>query len=323
MAVVSPDASLLAGNAKRRAKESRVKVIFGGAAGLSLVISILIVGSLLLKAQQFLADLISPPQETIDAAGPDGVGVGSLVGDQWSPRLLEFDIKTLLFGSIVVTIVAMLVAAPVGFGAAIYLSEYASPKVRKVLKPVLEILAGIPSVVLGFFALKWIGPNVVDRFFNSGNQSLLAAGLGVGILTIPLVASVSEDAMRSVPNALREASAGLGARRMTTSISVVVPAAISGLVAALIIATSRAIGETMVVFLAAGGSGNSAQFTLNPLDKGATMTAAMASQASGTDGTIIDTAFNSLFFVGAVLFIITLTLNVIADRFVRRVRQAY
>lgn len=323
MTAVSPGASLLAGNPKRRAKETRVKVIFGGAASMSLVVSILIVGSLLFKAEQFLADLISPPAETIEAAGSDGVGLGSLIGDQWSPRLLEFDIKTLLFGSIVVTIVAMCVAGPIGFGAAVYLSEYAKPGVRKTLKPILEVLAGIPSVVLGFFALKWIGPNIVDRLFDSGNQSLLAAGLGVGILTIPLVASVSEDAMRSVPNALREASAGLGARKMTTSISVVVPAAISGLVAALIVATSRAIGETMVVFLAAGGSGNSAQFTLNPLDKGATMTAAMASQASGTDGTIIDTAFNSLFFVGAVLFLITLTLNVIADRFVRRVRQAY
>jgi phosphate transport system permease protein len=290
---------------------------------MSLVVSVLIVGSLLFKAEQFIADLISPPAETLEAAGSDGVGLSSLIGDQWSPRLLEFDIKTLLFGSIVVTIVAMAVAGPLGFGAAIYLSEYASSRVRKILKPILEVLAGIPSVVLGFFALKWIGPNIVDRLFNSGNQSLLAAGLGVGILTIPLVASISEDAMRSVPNALREASAGLGARKMTTSVSVVVPAAISGLVAALIVATSRAIGETMVVFLAAGGSGNSAQFTLNPLDKGATMTAAMASQASGTDGTIIDTAFNSLFFVGAVLFVITLTLNVIADRFVRRVRQAY
>ncbi len=323
MTATSLDATLLAGNPKRRAKETRVKLLLGGAAGTSLLVSVLIVGSLLFKAQLFIGDLINPPEDAIEAAGSDGIGLSSLVGDQWSPRLLEFDIKTLLFGSIVVTVVAMLVAGPIGFGAAIYLSEYAQPKVRKVLKPVLEVLAGIPSVVLGFFALKWIGPNVVDKLFNSGNQSLLAAGLGVGILTIPLVASISEDAMRSVPNALREASAGLGARKMTTSVSVVVPAAISGLVAALIVATSRAIGETMVVFLAAGGSGNSAQFTLNPLDKGATMTAAMASQASGTDGTIIDTAFNSLFFVGAVLFLITLVLNVIADRFVRRVRQAY
>lgn len=295
----------------------------GSAAVLSLVISALIVGSLGWKAGSFLLDMANPPADTLDASSDGSFGFASLWGDQWSPRFLEFDIKTLLFGSLVVTFVAMMVATPVGLGAAIYLSEYASPRVRRILKPSLEVLAGIPSVVLGFFALQWIGPNVVDRIFGSGVQSLLAAGLGVGILTIPLMASISEDAMRSVPLALREASAGLGARKVTTSISVVIPAAVSGLVAAFIVAASRAIGETMVVFLAAGGSGNSAQFTVNPLDRGATMTAAMASQASGTDGTIIDTAFNSLFFVGAVLFIITLVLNVAADRFVRRVRQAY
>ena len=321
--VPPPDESLLTGNPKRRAKETRVKYGFGAAAAMSLVVSGLIVGSLIYKAGSFFFDMVSPPQETLDETRDGIFGFGSLWGDQWAPRFLEFDIKTLLVGSIVVTIVAMLVATPIGLGAAVYLSEYASPRTRRILKPVLEVLAGIPSVVLGFFALKWIGPNVVDRFFNSGAQSLLAAGLGVGILTIPLVASISEDAMRSVPNALREASAGLGARKITTSVGVVIPAAVSGLVAAFIVATSRAIGETMVVFLAAGGSGNSAQFTLNPLDKGATMTAAMASQASGTDGTIVETAFNSLYFVGAVLFIITLVLNVVADRFVRRVRQAY
>ena len=217
----------------------------------------------------------------------------------------------------------MVVATPLGLGAAVYLSEYANPRVRKVLKPVLEVLAGIPSVVLGFFALRWISPNLVQRIFDAEGQSLLAAGLGVGLLTIPLVASISEDAMRSVPNSLREASAGLGARPKTTTLAVVLPAAVSGLVAAFIVATSRAIGETMVVFLAAGASGNSAQFTANPLERGSTMTAAMASQASGTDGTISELSFNSLFFVGFVLFVITLVLNLIADRYVRRVRQAY
>ncbi len=160
-------------------------------------------------------------------------------------------------------------------------------------------------------------------FVEADSQSLLAAGLGVGLLTIPLMASISEDAMRSVPRSLREASAGLGARHKTTTLSVVLPAAVSGLVAAFIVAVSRAIGETMVVFLAAGASGNSAQFTLSPLERGSTMTAAMASQASGTDGTISELSFGSLFFVGFVLFVITFTLNLIADRFVRRVRQVY
>ncbi len=219
----------------------------------------------------------------------------------------------------------MQVAVPVGLGAAVYLSEYARPTVRKVLKPTLEILAGIPSVVLGFFALQWIAPNIVQRFFDSaGIFSLAAAGLGVGLLTIPLMASVSEDAMRAVPSSLREASAGLGARKLNTTVRVVLPAAVSGLVAAAIVTISRAIGETMVVFIAGGGAGNQSQFTTNPLDPGSTMTAAMAAQASGTDAVVGEAlTFQSLFFVGILLFIITLGLNVVADRFVRRVREAY
>jgi phosphate transport system permease protein len=208
--------------------------------------------------------------------------------------------------------------------SAIYLSEYASPRVRGFLKPILEILAGVPSVVLGFFALTFVAPELLQKIFSGSPQSTLAAaGIGVGLLTIPLVASVSEDAMRAVPQSLREASYGMGARKVTTSLKVVIPAAISGLVAAFIIAISRAIGETMVVFIAAGG-GNGAFFTSNPLEPGATMTAAMATQASGTDavrGAAL--TFESLFFVGFLLFTITLTLNLIADRFVRRVRQQY
>ncbi len=322
--LVPDEPDLLAGNPRRRQKETTVRTVFAAAAAFSLLVSLAIVGSLVVKAGSFLSDLVSPPIEALESTTDGMLGLSNLWTEQWAPRFMEFDIRTLLVASIIVTIVAMAVAGPIGLGAAIYLSEYAKPRVRRILKPILEVLAGIPSVVLGFFALRWIGPNVVANLFESaGNQSLLAAGLGVGLLTIPLVASISEDAMRSVPNALREASAGLGARKFTTSTKVVLPAAVSGLVAAFIVATSRAIGETMVVFLAAGGSGNSAQFTLNPLDRGATMTAAMASQASGTDGTIVETAFNSLFFVGAVLFVITLALNVIADRFVRRVRQKY
>lgn len=315
-------ANLLAGNSRRRAKEKAVKGAVAAAALTSILISFGIVGSLAYRAVQFVAGLMSPGA-TDSAEAREPISLSNLWSDQWAPRFFEFDVKTLLVGSIIVTIVAMALATPLGLGAAIYLSEYASPRVRKILKPVMEVLAGIPSVVLGFFALRWISPNLIQPLFNAEGQSLLAAGLGVGLLTIPLVASISEDAMRSVPNSLREASAGLGARKKTTTLSVVVPAAISGLVAALIVATSRAIGETMVVFLAAGASGNSAQFTVNPLERGSTMTAAMASQASGTDGTISEIGFNSLFFVGFVLFVITLILNLLADRFVRRVRQAY
>ena len=209
-------------------------------------------------------------------------------------------------------------------GSAIYLSEYASPGVRRVLKPTLEVLAGIPSVVLGFFALSVISPEIVQRFFGASSIfSLMAAGLGVGILSIPLIASVSEDALRSVPNALREASYGMGAKKITTTVRVVIPAAVSGLVAAFILAVSRAIGETMVVFIAAG-AGGSALFNTDPREEGLTMTAAMASLASGTDAVVGEAlTFQSLFFVGSVLFLITFALNVVAARFVRRVQQRY
>ena len=314
---------LLRANPRRQLKERLVKALVAAAALLSVLISIAIVASLVVRALQFVTGLMAPTADTMDeATGP--VSLWNLVADQWAPRFFEFGIGTLIVGSLLVTVIAMALATPIGLGAAIYLSEYADARVRRIVKPILEVLAGIPSVVLGFFALRWISPNLVQVIFPSaGGQNLLAAGLGVGLLTIPLIASISEDAMASVPDALRQASAGLGARKRRTTLSVVLPAAVSGLVAALIVAVSRAIGETMVVFLAAGASGNSAQFTANPLDRGSTMTAAMASQASGTDGTISELGFNSLFFVGFVLFVITLLLNLLADRFVRRVRQSY
>jgi phosphate transport system permease protein len=205
----------------------------------------------------------------------------------------------------------------------VYLSEYSSPRMRAVLKPILEVLAGIPSVVLGFFALTWIAPNIVGPLFDQDQGSMLAAGIGVGILSIPLVASVSEDAMRSVPGSLREASAGLGARKRSTTVKVVLPAAVSGIVAALILAVSRAIGETMVVFIA-GGAADTANFTADPREGTLTMTAAMASLATGTDRVRgADLAIPSLYFVGIVLFFSTLGLNLLADRFVRRVREVY
>jgi phosphate transport system permease protein len=252
------------------------------------------------------------------------VDKAALWSDGWFPRRGYFDVKTLVVGSVVVTVVAMLIAGPIGLASAVYLSEYASRRVRRVLKPALEVLAGIPSVVVGYFALTWIAPNVVQGIFRVENQSsLLAAGIGVGILTIPLVASISEDAMAAVPRSLREASAGLGARRMTTSVRIVIPAAVSGLTAAFIVAVSRAMGETMVVFIAAGG-GDSVAYTADPTDPGLTMTAAMASLAKGTDQVAgSGLAYQALFFIGFLLFLITLSLNLVADRFVRRVRHRY
>lgn len=307
-AITTPNLDSLRLSGRRARRETIARLLFLGAASTSLIVSALIVWSLAAETWTFVSQ--------VDPA--------ALWTDGWFPRRGQYDVKTLLVGSFLITGIAIVVAVPLGLGAAIYLSEYARPGVRKVLKPILEILAGIPSVVLGFFALTFISPEIVQRFFSDATQfNMMAAGIGVGLLTIPLVASVSEDAMRSVPAALREAAYGLGARRITTTIKVVIPAAVSGLVAALIIAVSRAIGETMVVFIAAGATGG-ALFTYDVLGPGQTMTAAIASQAAGTDQVVGEgLTFQSLFFVASMLFVFTLALNMIADRFVRRVRQSY
>ncbi len=311
MAVTAPPIHSVAdlrGDRRRHRKEAIVRSLLFAAAFASVVISALILWSLFDRAVDFLR----------------AVDLGNLWDTGWFPRRGRFDLRTIVVASFLVGGIAMLVAAPVGVGAAIYLSEYANPRVRRVLKPILEILAGVPSVVIGVFALSFIGPNIIQPLFDTPSQfSMMAAGVGIGLLVVPLVASISEDALRSVPASLREASYGVGARKATTVLRVVVPAAVSGIVAAFIVATSRAIGETMVAALAAGASGG-AQFTSNPTDPGLTMTAAMAALASGTDQVAgDDLAFPSLFFVGFVLFILTLTLNLVAGRFVNRVRQRY
>ena len=308
--VAQPRISLadLRGDRRRTRTEKRVRILLFAAALTSVAISAAIILSLLGQTWTFVSQ----------------VELSSLWSDGWFPRRGQYDIKTIVTGSILVSAVAMVVAVPLGLGAAVYLSEYASQRARKWLKPTLEILAGIPSVVLGFFALAFISPQVVQRIFSEATAfSMAAAGIGVGILVIPLMATISEDAMRSVPDALREASTGVGARKITTTVKVVIPAAVSGLVAAFIVAISRAIGETMVVFIAAGATGGSL-FSTDVLGPGQTMTAAMASQAAGTDQVRGEAlTFQSLFFVGMLLFLFTLVLNLAADRFVRRVRQAY
>jgi phosphate transport system permease protein len=300
----------LSGDPRRHRRERVIGGVFFVAALLSVLISGLIVLSLFTNGIEFFTDI---EWSRVFAT------------DVWNPRQGGFSMPTLLAGTLIVTGVAMLVAAPLGLGVAVYLSEYARPRVRSTLKPIIEVLAGIPSVVVGVFALNWIAPELVGTFFGEENDSgsMLAAGIGVGILAIPLMASVSEDAMRAVPNSLRQASAGLGARRMATTVRVVLPAAVSGIVAAFILTASRAIGETMVVYIA-GGAADSAPYTTNPLDGSLTMTAAMASLATGTENVRgASLAVPSLYFVGIVLFFITLGLNVVANRFVRRVRQAY
>lgn len=305
---VAPTGSRLRGTATRRRNEGAVRAILLGAAVVSIVISAGIVLSLVFEAVAFLSK----------------IELSQLFADGWFPRRGQFSVPTVVVGTLMITIIAILVAAPIGLASAVYLSEYASRRVRGVVKPILEILAGIPSVVLGFFALTWISPNVVQAIFPSAKGfNMMAAGIAVGILTIPLVASISEDAMRAVPVSLREASYGLGARRLRTSVRVVIPAAISGIVAAMILAISRAIGETMVVALAAGATAGSL-FTVDPLGPGQTLTGAMASLAAGSDQAVGDSAaFQSLFFLGLLLFLWTLVLNVIGDVFVRRTRQRY
>lgn len=298
----------LHGDPRRVRTERIVKAVLTAAAAVSILISAGIIWSLARETFTFVTEV---EWDTV------------LFSKGWFPRQGVYDIRTIFVGSLWVTVLAMAVAVPVGLGSAIYLSEYARPAVRRILKPTLEVLAGIPSVVLGFFALSVISPSIVQRFTDAGLFSLTAAGIGVGILSIPLVASVSEDALRSVPQDLREASYGMGAKKITTVTKVVVPAAVSGLVAAFILAVSRAIGETMVVFIAGGAAGNQA-FEVNPLEPGLTMTAAMATQAQGTDQVVGEAlTFQSLYFVGALLFAVTLVLNLVADRFVRKVRQAY
>ncbi|MGH7540975.1 MAG: PstC family ABC transporter permease, partial [Gemmatimonadota bacterium] len=206
----------------------------------------------------------------------------------------------------------------------LYLSEFARPRSRRFLKPVIETLASIPSVVMGFFALRVINPVFVQRLFEGAEFfNFLAAGIGVGLLVTPLVASVAEDALHAVPRAMREAAFGLGAKLRTTSVRVVFPAAVSGITAALILGISRAIGETMIVAIAAGGTAGS-EFQINPLRGGQAMTSAITSLATGSDQVRgSGPAYPSLFFVGLLLFFTTLLLNLASERFVRRVRRRY
>lgn len=293
--------------ARRRRSERRARLLLHAAALLSILVSVLIVAMLARNSVEFLRS----------------VELGSLWEIGWFPRRGLFDVRTILVGTLLVSAIAMLVAMPLGLGAAFYLSEYAPPRVRRRVKPVLEVLAGVPSVVVGFFAISFITPNLLQRLTEFSFFNLTAAGIGVGILTLPIIASIAEDAMRSVPQALREGAYGLGSRKVTVCLRVVFPAAISGILAAFIVGMSRAIGETMVVAIAAGGTGGSL-FTLDIRGPGQTMTGAMAALGAGTDQVRGNSAaFSALYFVGFLLFTMTLMLNIISDRIVRRFRERY
>jgi phosphate transport system permease protein len=303
----------LGGEAARRRKEGLIRRLFQAAAVLALVINGAIVLTLVVGTADFVREAVE-----------DNL-LGSLVSDVgWFPRRNAFDLRTIFLGTTIIALLAMLVAIPLGLGAALYLSEFARPRARRILKPILEVLAGVPSVVLAYFAISFISPTIVQTLFERASfYNMAAAALAVGILITPIVASVAEDALHAVPLSLREASYGLGARRRSTSARVVFPAAISGIVAALILGLSRAIGETLIVTIAAGGTAGS-DLTVDPLSPGTTMTAAMASLATGSDQVkAAGPAFPSLFLVGLLLFLLTLGLNVASERFVRRVRQKY
>lgn len=299
---------LMRGSVRRRRKERLVRGAFFSAAALGLVISIAIVLALAGQAVRWLFD----------------IDLGWLWAEGWFPRANEFDLLTVFAGTLMIAVIAMCVATPLGLGAAAYLSEYATPKTRRTLKPILETLASIPSVVLGYFALQVINPDLVRKVFASaGTFNFMAGGIAVGILTIPLVASVAEDAMHAVPDALREGAYGIGARRRTVTTKVVFPAAVSGVVASLILGFSRAVGETMVVAIAVGATGGALR-TFNPLERGQTMTGAISSLAIGSDQVRgSGFAFDALYFVGLLLFVITFVLNVVSERYVRRARRQY
>ncbi len=239
----------------------------------------------------------------------------------WAPLFepARFGVIPLLAGTLSITFWASLVALPCGLGTAVYLSQYASPRVRRIVKPTLEVLTGIPTVVLGYFALTFITPLLRDLGWQVEIFNAFSAGITVGILLLPTVASLSEDAMSAVPQSLKQGAAGLGANRFQTTVKVIIPAAISGIIASFVIGVSRAIGETTIVLLAAG---QMARVSLWPGESIQTMTAFIAATGSG-DVPTGSIEYQTIFAVGLTLFVITLVLNALAIRFVSRFREVY
>jgi phosphate transport system permease protein len=250
-----------------------------------------------------------------------------LFGTDWAPSFepASFGVLPIVAGTLSVTLWGMLFAIPTGLATAVYLSEYAPRRVRRTLKPMLEVLAGIPTVAIGFFALTFITPLLQDIWpggFLGGEPGIfnaLAAGLGIGLMIVPIIASISEDAMAAVPSGLREGAYAMGATKLKVSTRVVFPAALSGIVASVVLAISRAVGETMIVVLAAGST---PQLTFNPVESIQAMTAYIATTATGeiAQNTI---EYDTIFAVGTVLFVMTLAMNLVSIRLVRRFREVY
>lgn len=241
-------------------------------------------------------------------------------GTVWQPAIQKFGILPLVNATLMTSAIAMLVALPIGLSIAIYLSEYATDRTRNTLKPILEILAGVPTVVYGYFALTFMTP-LLRTIFGDSVQifNMASAGLVMGILIIPLVTSMSEDALSAVPRSLREAAYGLGATKLETSLRIVLPAALSGITAAFVIAISRAVGETMIVAIASGAG---PAFTFNPFQSAETMTGHIV-RISGGDLSYNSIDYNSIFAIGLLLFCMTLGLNILSQRFVARFREVY
>ncbi|MCA9063342.1 MAG: phosphate ABC transporter permease subunit PstC [Planctomycetaceae bacterium] len=251
-----------------------------------------------------------------------------VTGTDWNPRMGgrgHFGILPLLNGTMIVAGIAVVFSVPIGLSSAVYLSEYARPRERALLKPILEILAGIPTVIYGFFGLRFITPYIIRPLFEDllgfsvGPYNVLSAGLVVGIMVTPMIASLSEDVIRSVPRSLREAGYALGATRFDVSARIVVPAALSGILAACLLAFARAIGETMAVTIAGG---NQVTFSGNPLEPMRTMTAYMVAQSINADNNDPIQA-KSVFAVGMTLFIVTLLINLGSQWIMRRFREVY
>jgi phosphate transport system permease protein len=294
--------------ARRRYGEGLIKALLVLAALISVLTTTGIVLSLLTETISFFGD----------------VGVDDyLFGTEWTPLFepASFGVLPLVSGTFLITGIGILVAVPLGLGAAIYLSEYARPGVRKTVKPILELLAGVPTIVFGYFALTFFTPEILRGLFNVDVNifNALAGGIIIGFLIVPTVASISEDAMTAVPQALREGAFGLGASKLQVTLRVVFPAALSGIVASIVLGLSRAVGETMVVLIA---SGLVPYLGADPRNPAETMTAFVASTARGDIATG-STAYKTIFAVGMTLFVITLVMNLFSIRFVRKYRQVY
>ncbi len=295
--------------ARRRWGEDIIKGLLMLAAFISVLTTTLIILSLI--------------EETISFFGDVPVG-DFLFGTEWAPLFepASFGVLPLVLGTMIISLIAMIVSIPLGLAAAIYLAEYARPVVRKTIKPILEVLAGVPTIVFGYFALTFFTPEILRAIFGEDRVGIfngLAAGIIVGFLIVPTVASISEDSMSAVPQSLREGSFGLGASKLQTTMRVVFPAALSGIVASVVLGFSRAVGETMVVVIAAGLQ---PQWGVNVFESMETMTAFIAATAKGdiATGSI---AYKTIFAVGTLLFVITLVMNLISIRFVRKYRQIY